>query len=606
VLPGRGADVWILAAWFGLFTGLTEGVGLLVFQKLGWLNWNIARVGVAADIIWVSALVNLMLCLAAALPLLVMGRMFPRWQLSVAVFVYGLFLFLDWCLLSGKIRGSGAGVLALGLATVALRSFHRRPHRALRLWRRSLPVLAGLFVVAVVGVEGGQWWQERQAVAGLPEPPANAPNVLLIVVDTLRADHVGAYGYQRATTKNLDRLAGEGVLFENAIATSSWTLPSHASLLTGRYPYEHGAVRNEFDDRHPTLSEYLRDRGYRTGAISANTIWFTRGRGFGRGFVHFEDFFGSVGDMFARTLYGRKIEAYVLVPLGFEDDPGRKRASHVTSAALRWIGTGRDRPFFLFLNYYDAHDPYLPPQPFRSRFSKVERPGGRVNSHRLRYYPKLTAEQLQEEVDAYDGGIAYADHHIGELLAGLKQRGLDENTIVVVTSDHGESFGEHGLMVHINGLYRETLHVPMIFRWPGRLPAGARVALPVSIATFPATILEILGSTDQQVFPGPSVARLWREPGTDLPGHFPLAELAQFKHEEIRKSPCYSGSLKSLVSPEWQYIVHEKTGEELYDWKGDPQQLNNVAQSERARPVAAEFRERLRNLVESARRSASN
>lgn len=600
----RLSDILILGVWFGLVSGLLEGVGLLTFQRLGWLNWSIAKEGVTIEIVWVSALFDLLFCLLGVLGLVLLRSLFRRWPwLSISVFCFAFFLFLDLLMLSGHIQRSGELVLAVGLAVTVLRWFRRNEEAALRFWRRSLPWVVALFLFAWVGIQGGKWWQEQRALANLPPAQPGAPNVLVIVVDTLRADHLGAYGYTRATSPNIDQLAREGILFENAISTSSWTLPSHASLLTGRYPYEHGAVKARFPDRYPTLAEFLRDRGYRTGAISANKIWFARSRGFGRGFIHFEDYFDSMGDMFARTIYGRKIQKNVLIPLGYEDDPGRKRAPEVTAAALNWIEKGARRPFFLFLNYYDPHDPYLPPQPYRSKFSKKENPGGRLNTLLLRYYPGLTPEQLQDEMDAYDGAIAYADHSIGELMAGLEERGLAANTLVVLVADHGESFGEHGLLIHYNALYRETLHVPMILRWPGHLPAGSRVAPPVSLAAVPATLLDLLGEGDQKIFPGPSVVRMWGDAGSPLPDYLPLSELADCPYKIVKKNPCYSGEMKSLASPEWHYITHEKLGEELYHWKEDPQELENVANSAGGQVVASDFRHRLGVLLAGSKNS---
>jgi arylsulfatase A-like enzyme len=293
----------------------------------------------------------------------------------------------------------------------------------------------------------------------------------------------------------------------------------------------------------------------------------------------------------------------VLIPLGFEDDPGRKRAADVTQAALKWVGTGTSRPFFLFLNYFDPHDPYLPPEPYRSKFSPRKNPGGRVNNLRDRYYPDLTPEQLQDEVDAYDGAIAYADHYIGEFIAGLEQRGLTEDTLIVSVSDHGESFGEHGLLGHFNGLYRDTLHVPMIWWWPGHLPAGARVAEPVSIAAVPATILDLLGEAGQEALPGPSLVPLWRDRDRAPSDQYPLAELAACPHEAVKKNPCYSGALQSLVSSQWHYIAHEKLGEELYDWQKDPQELNNHAETPEGQAAASDFNRRLRELLSSGKNS---
>ncbi len=316
--------------------------------------------------------------------------------------------------------------------------------------------------------------------------------------------------------------------------------------------------------------------GFRTGAFSANTVFFSRWMGFGPGFLHFEDVFGSPADMAARTLYGRKFYQFVLERLGYEDIPGRKHARNVNRSLLRWLDANRARPFFCFVNYFDAHDPYLPPEPYRSKFSNRKSPGGALNSFILRLDLERP-DQLQGEIDAYDGAIAYLDDEIGRLLAALEERGLAGNTLVAIVSDHGESFGEHGLLLHRNALYLEVVRVPLLIIWPGHLPQGAKVVAPVSIASLPSTILDLLGDAGQTAFPGPSLASLWKEAAPPAAWPYPLAELAQFRFGRVRKNPAYSGAMKSLITPQWQWIRHERLGTSLYDWPHDSREENDLA-----------------------------
>src|SRR5690606_35418120 len=199
-------------------------------------------------------------------------------------------------------------------------------------------------------------------------------------------------------------------VFLNALSTSPYTGPSHASLLTGRYPRDHGFQwierRPTYDGRYTTIAEVLRDRGYRTGAVSANRFWFTREQGLQRGFTHFEDYFHTPGDMAVRTALGRKFDELVLKRI-LKDYPWRRRAPDVNRALIEWLEAAPGRPFFAIINYFDVHDPYVPPQPYRSKFSALEEPGGIINSYQGRYHPALTAAQVQAEIDAYDGAIAY-------------------------------------------------------------------------------------------------------------------------------------------------------------------------------------------------------
>ena len=300
------------------------------------------------------------------------------------------------------------------------------------------------WILAFAGIQGGKRLQERNAVAHLPAAAAGAPNVLVIVMDTLRADHVSAYGYARPTSPNFDRMAQQGVLFENAVSTTSWSLPSHVSLLTGRYQFEHGigncaagsrgwdgAARAWAASRR--WEKLLEQRGYRTGAFSANRTYFSTSLGFGRGFQHFEDYFHSPADMFIRTLYGREFariylnrtdKSKVKRALRFlgmnsmldKDSEGsgnyggaqgvRKRADVVNREASGTGLTGSDRgrndrgethPFFAFLNYFDVHYPY----------------GGPPT------YPK-PAWDHGGRIDEYDASVKYADDYTGTPDAGAR------------------------------------------------------------------------------------------------------------------------------------------------------------------------------------------
>jgi arylsulfatase A-like enzyme len=448
-------------------------------------------------------------------------------------------------------------------------------------------------LLALIGIQGGLWLQERIAMAKVPAASPRCPNIILIVIDALRADHLSCYGYSRPTSPNLDRLAKEGVMFENAFAASSWSLPSHASLFTGRYPYEHTAgwtrPKALLNGHHLTLAEALRSQGYRTAAFSANVFWVTREQGLARGFIHFEDYFHSIADMVLRTLYGRVIEKYLLQTLGFEDIPARKRASDVNRSVLHWLDRDDEKPFFVFLNYMDTHDPYLPPQPYYNKFSKFKNPSGILNWRVGRNNPQMTPQQLQSEIDAYDASIAYVDDHIGQLLAELQSRGLGQNTLVVITSDHGEALGNHDLFLHGNSLYLEEIHVPLIFRLTRQLPAGVQIVQPVTNAALPVTVMNLIGASDQTPFPGISLTQLWEASETHRNWPEPLSEVEQVPWAP-QTSPAYNASMKSLVNSQWHYIIHDTAGTELYNWKSDPWELYNLAERPEMLKIVASFR----------------
>ncbi len=312
--------------------------------------------------------------------------------------------------------------------------------------------------------------------------------------------------------------------------------------------------------------------------------------------MRFEGPFHSLADMMFRTVYGDLFKQFLLQRVGFEDVPGRKRANDVTRAFSRWAQKNSAVPFFVFLNLFDAHTPYLPPQPFRSKFSRWQNPGGLINWNVGRPRPSLDPEQVQSEMDAYDGGIAFMDDAIGRLLADLGKQEIGKNLLVVILSDHGEEFMEHGSVDHRNGLYRELIHVPLMLQWPGHLPAGVRIARPVSIASLPGTVMDLIGAGNNNVFPGPSLAQLWRGATNADPWPNPMAELGHMPFESP-ENPCKYGAMDSLVSPAWQYIAHQRLGEQLYDWKNDVGELNNLANTPTGQAITSNFELRLQRRL---------
>jgi arylsulfatase A-like enzyme/Flp pilus assembly protein TadD len=286
-------------------------------------------------------------------------------------------------------------------------------------------------------------------------------NVLLITVDTLRADRLGFAGYEPAETPILDAFAGDGVVFENAISSAPVTLPSHASLMTGRYPPGHGALDNAYyslPDDVPTLATVLRTAGYETAAIVG--AYVLHGQfGLDAGFDRYDDFFRQ--------------------PRPDEWEPRERRAGEVSARAGEWLaGRKNDRPFFLWVHMFDPHSPYDPPPPFNSRFAA--RP--------------------------YDGEIAYTDRAIGTLLESLDGAGFGDRTMVVVTADHGEGFGDGGEKTHGLLLRTSTLRVPLLLRAPGVLPAGRRVEGLVSTVDLMPTVLDLLGVDTPTGVDGSSIA----------------------------------------------------------------------------------------------------
>lgn len=587
-------EILQMALWFGLVAGLVEGVLLYALQRYDALKGQITYLGSDWQVLWVAPIFDALFFLLAGLFLAVAGQFPPqKFAKRIVYFVFCFLLFFDWLIiyLSGRLSPVATGVLAAGIAYQVSMVIYEREKRFVPFIQRSFKVLAGVTVALLVIIQGGFWIQERVAVGNLPEAKVDSPNVLLIVVDTLRADHMSLQGYERETDPTMKRIASEGVMFENAYATSSWTLTAHASLFTGRWPYEHKADGGrDLDETYPTIAEALTARGYRTGAFNGNFETVTKRWGFARGFVHFEDYYQTPPQLAVSSLYGRFLEYYALHKVfNMEFSIDRRWAPSVNQSALDWIDQDSHKPFFVFINYYDVHAPYISPE--RARFSEFENPGGLVNTDWTTadiYNPK-TPEQVQGEIDAYDGGIYYTDQQIDWLLKELDTRGVLDNTIVMITSDHGELFGEHGLWEHHNSLYKPVIHVPMIIWRPGSVPQNLRIDTPVSNVALPATILDLLGEPEQSQFPGPSLAELWRDPSSAVKFPDPIAEMAQSSWVNPNHL-AISGDMFSVISPEWQYIEHSKLGVELYDMENDPDQLNNVAEESENATVLEDLR----------------
>ena len=588
-------DILPIAAVLGLLTGLVEGVGLLLLRHQGWLYWRLANRAFWTETLWISPFVDMIIFVMAGLFLSLIGLFLPKASAKRIIWFVLIFLAIfDWVFLAlfGRISLLPLLILVMGCSVQLVYSAMRADAKLTKFAKRSLPWLEGIAVLLLVVIQGGGWICEKQRTSKLPAAQASAPNVIVIVVDTLRADHLSSYGYKRDTSPFIDSLVHQGVMFNSAISASSWTQPSHASMLTGRYTYEHQAETKPLDNRFETIGEAMQIQGYRTGAFSANTEFFTRRQGFGRGFLRFEDNNQSLVDDFLNSsLYGFLFDYYGLrKALNYEGVPTRKYAEDINHSVLNWVGKGNDKPFFVFINYFDVHDPYLPPQPYRSKFSSIPNPGGLVNGFVDRYHPELTPEQLQSEIDAYDGAISYTDDQIKALFNELDQRGILDNTIVIITSDHGESLGEHGLLQHSASLYLQEIHVPLIV-WGAGVPAGKQIDTPVSTTALPSTILALVKAQDDP-FPGPSLTELMNSDTVPANWPDPISEVAQFVGA-AEQNPTTHGEMKSVVGNDEQYIVHEKFGDELYNWRTDPAETNDLAKD----PAQATILDTLKNYL---------
>jgi len=598
------AQLFCVAIWFGLATGLAE-VFVLVVKKysLNQIIWF------SRDLAWMAPLADTFLFILVAACLFVAGQAWAKLRSPrIITIVFAFLAFLSLFLLVPILHNSANLVLAIGLAIQLSRVAAARDYRFHSWARRTIPLMTGVFLVLAGGSLGWRVIVERRALASIPAAPAGAPNVLLITLDTVRAESLSLYGYSRPTSPQLERLATAGVRFDNALTTAPWTLPSHASMLTGRFPHELSiGWTTPLDGKYPTLAEVLSERGYETAGFVANSTYCTYESGLSRGFAHYEDCPISFGEIVFSSSLGRSIanNHSIRRVVGYYDILGRKTAEELNRDFFDWLSSRKvQRPFFAFLNYFDAHEPYLPPQPFYDEFRSSNEP--RKNwliRHSLRDGERsnkreMSAEEIKIENDAYDASISYIDHHLGLLIDTLSDRGLLGNTLVIITADHGELFGEHGLFTHGNSLYIQSLHVPLLISFPPRVPAGRIVAEPVSLAELPATIVDLLKIDGECPFPGKSLAHCWNHPPEEgITGAAPLLSELIRAADLPASYPASIGDMKSLVFDRYHYIRNGDGGEELYDLVSDTAELDDLTKSNQGRLLLDRLRQSLTTIL---------
>lgn len=588
-----GARVLPLVAVTGAFalaTGALHIATVAIQRAMGRVPLE-----VGLDWTWIAPISALVVyALALALVGLVRGLGAPgSWH---QVFrAYALVLGLEVTLQLRSVFFAARLVLALGIAFQLARMLARR--------ERAIVERAWWWLAAIATAYAGL----VLATAGPSEPPrgpvgslpARAPNILLIVMDTVRAASVSACGYERDTTPALRALAQRSIRFERALATSSWTLPSHASMFTGRYPYELSTTwTTPLDGTHPVVAEYLSARGYRTGGFVANLLYCSREFGLARGFSHYEDY-TKVGDeiVFHSHVLRELANANVVRrALRYYKPLGAKSAADVNRDFLAWVDRDPSRPFFAFLNYMDAHEPYDAPSPFAERF---DRTGTRPRIAQWDYEGRgahrsatdVSPVEIEAELDAYEAGIAAMDDAIDRLLADLRARGRLDDTWVVVTSDHGEQFGEHGHHGHGASLYTQETHVPLMVWHARALEAPRSIAGPVTLRDLAATLTGFVGE-GASPFPGRSLMR--PDDGWDADGEAsPVLSQHGVQHRSIREPPGRTPRIEALVVGRHRVIRRADGVCEVYDLAADPREKANLADTEEGRAAVARFRERL-------------
>ena len=446
------------------------------------------------------------------------------------------------------------------------------------------------------------------------------PNIVLVVIDTARADRFSFNGYARQTTPEIAALGSEGAIYGQAATPAPWTLPAHSSLFTGLFPSSHGADSGHLhlDDQFRTLAESLHDAGYRTHAYVANP-WAGRQYGLDQGFDEYEEFW--------RKTQKDRME---------RDDAGAAELNGRIDRFLAWRQdnpAAREQPFFIFVNYLEPHLPYNPPEPWRSRFLSPGTDGAAVERLRKFKHPDevkyvlgldgLQAGDLSVLSDLYDGELSYVDGKVGELAGFLRGRGLLDRTVLVVTSDHGEAIGDHGFLDHKMSVFQELLRIPLLVRYPAAVEPGQRIAEPVMLQDLYPTLLGLAGvpvenaqdrgdRRESLVLPG--IRGLRREGRRSVPGQgegappaagpvlvsefarpIQFLEIIQERFPKVRIEP-WDRALVAYRSGTEKLHWASDGRHRLYDLARDPLETTELAAEhpDRVRTLAAEVESWLR------------
>ena len=523
-------DILLLAVWTGLICGALESVIHVVTRNYPAI---LAAEKISLDVLWAAPLFNIVCFSLLALPLLLLRN--HRWIVGFFAFVCFVIVLMTPVLL----HWISVLLLSMGLAVTV----HRAMRNRVQILHRNVWIIPIVLCAAWGFVQCYKILNENKLARSLPSAPSESNNVLVIVLDTIRYDRMKT---DSTLTPTLNSLATDGMRYENAWSTTSWSLPSQASILTGMYPQEHDADWPQLKIREnaPVLAEYFSKKGYVTGAFSGNASWVTP-EYLGRGFLRFQTYVTS--DILRRTTIGRNVEK-ALKRVGYYLPKHGNLAPNIRAQFLDFLNTYPKRPFFIYICYMDANKAF--------------------------FASKLTSP-MSQAVQKYDQAIAKLDQEVGTLIAILRERKILDNTIVVVTSDHGESFSarippDHDPEGHGTSLYVEQTRVPLIVRFPKKISSGQVSQQAISIYSIPFLIMRLLELHDS--------------PFMERSGDHILATL---RYDER--------NVASVIGKDTQYIHNiARNREEFYDLRSDPFEKKNLAGKVDLTPQRTELRSLMR------------
>lgn len=429
----------------------------------------------------------------------------------------------------------------------------------------------------------------KHAVLELPEEALTTekkgPNVILIVMDTVRADHLSVYGYERNTTPFLNKFAENATLFKKSTASGAMTLSTHASIFTGMYARSHGAHTTTDDpggkplgDKFNTMAEILAENGYNTVGVVANHGYLSSKFNMDQGFHYYDvrcpiRFIGKTNKIFFRERV-RKVSKMFVPRIVWERL--HRSAETINQVTYNLLGQlkNNDNPFFLFVNYMDAHDPYIPPPPFDTLFDgKMERFSTakfRTLEHELMLLERsITKKEKRHLLSQYDGGIAYIDFHLEKLINRLKSDGLYENSLIIITSDHGEAFGEKNLLIHGLAAYENITSVPLIIKYPNQ-NKGQIVDELVSSVDYLPTVLGTIGKEIPEYIQGTSLLEITNSAKRNVISESYPSEYWKSLHSRFNRIQ------RAIYSWPYKFISATDGKLELYDLSKDPNEANDL------------------------------